>query len=188
MLDTGQPIHIYDYDLLTSKEIIIRLSGEGEKLKTINGQEISLQKKDLVVSAEGRIISLAGIIGGQETMVNENTTNILIEAASFNPELIKTTTNRLNVATRASQNFQKGINNLFGAKKTLLRTIDLIKELLPISLESGTISFSKVVPKENRIITISQQFIEQKIGKKIESNEIEKIWERLKLSYKKAAE
>src|SRR5437763_4116516 len=110
MLESGQPLHTFDYDNLLEKKIMVRKAHYGEKINTIRGQELVLNSEDIIVSSGEKIISLAGIIGDQETIPTPQTKNILIECANFNPQTIKKTAQRLNISTEASRFFSRGTN------------------------------------------------------------------------------
>jgi len=130
MLETGQPLHIHDYDKLTSKEITIRQAFEKEEITILSGKTFSLTAEDVVISANQKLISLAGISGSKTTAINNQTTNILIESAKFSPSSIKKTSQRLAIFTQASQCFAKSFNLPFG-DYALYRAIELIKEICP---------------------------------------------------------
>jgi phenylalanyl-tRNA synthetase beta chain len=139
MLETGQPLHVYDYDRLLNQEIIVRKALNGEKMTNLKGQPMALNNEDIVISAGKEIISLVGIIGSQATAISSKTTNILIESSFFNPCFIKKTSQRLHFATRAGQHFSKKYNLPFG-NYALTRIIKLIKEIYPNAVEKNMIS------------------------------------------------
>jgi phenylalanyl-tRNA synthetase beta chain len=139
MLETGQPLHMYDYDLLPDQEIAVRNSLAGEVMIDLKGQRVILNEKDIVISVGKEIISLAGIFGGQVASINNETTNILIESAFFDSSSIKKTSQRLNFSTQASQYFSKEYNLSFG-DYALTRAIELIKEVCPKAAKKNIIS------------------------------------------------
>jgi phenylalanyl-tRNA synthetase beta chain len=128
MLETGQPLHIFDYDALLEKKIAIRKAYHGEKMKALNNQELILDSEDIVISSGEKIIDLAGIIGTQETAINFQTKNILIECASFDSKSIKKTSKRLNVSTTAGKFFSREANLIISPKPALDYIVSLIKE------------------------------------------------------------
>ncbi|RHZ36963.1 phenylalanine--tRNA ligase beta subunit-related protein [endosymbiont GvMRE of Glomus versiforme] len=184
MLEIGQPLHIYDYNQLASKEITVRQALEREKITILLGKTFSLSVEDMVISAGQEIISLAGISGSQATAVNNQTVNILIESACFVPYVIKKTSQRLAISTQASQYFSKKHNLPFG-NYALGRAIELIKEICPEGKEQ-IISWTKEEKQKNKkIITINQEFIEKKLGMKLDSEKLEEILNRLRFPFKK---
>src|SRR5436190_1449006 len=135
MLETGQPLLIYDYDKLLSQEIIVRPAFEKEKILTTSGKELILSTENIVISTKKEIISLAGIINSQAALIDNKTTNILIESSRFSPLSIEKTSQRLSASTLASQYFSKRINLPFG-NYALWRTIELIKEINPLKIKA----------------------------------------------------
>lgn len=109
MLLTGQPLNMYDLDKLPSKSLIVRDDLEGEFL-AMDGQKYLMQKGDLVVTSDGKPMCLAGIMTADACKVDENTKNIVVEAAYFNGAKIRRTSNRIGLSSDSSQRFCKGIN------------------------------------------------------------------------------
>ena len=183
MLETGQPLHIYDYDRLPSQEIVVRKALNEEKMTSLKGQLITLSDEDIVISSGKEIISLAGIIGSKGTSVNSKTINILIESAFFNLSSIKKTARRLDFSTQASQHFSKRYNLPFG-NYALTRAIELIKEIYPNKVEKNVISWAKFTKQEEKIVLISHEFIEKKLGVKLSSAEVEESLKKLCFSFR----
>src|SRR4051794_20033220 len=164
MLESGQPLHIFDYDTLPEKKIVIRPAHLGEKVNALHGQELVLDKEDIVISSGEKLISLAGIIGDQATALTPNTKNILVECASFNPATIKKTAKRLNVSTVASHFFSRQTNLVLTAQQVLVRIISLIVETYQGDLSSESIFPYQKKEKKQLVITISQEFVAKKVG------------------------
>nr|CAG8507105.1 8349_t:CDS:10 [Entrophospora candida] len=159
MLETGQPIHIFDYDALPERKIIVCQTQRKEEIETFQGQKLALNSEDIVVSSGEKIINLAGIIGVKGFAINSQSKNILIECADFNPKVIQKTAKRLNISTIASQFFcRKG--NFLPLKQVLQRVISLIIETYQGDLSSGTI-FSY---QEAEKIPLQLKFSYQKKG------------------------
>ncbi|HEY7370050.1 MAG TPA: phenylalanine--tRNA ligase subunit beta [Thermoanaerobaculia bacterium] len=108
--DMGQPLHAFDFDKLSGGLLIVRKARRGETLVTLDGVERKLEPSDLVVADADRAISLAGIMGGLETAVTEQTRNVLLEAAWWDPVTIRRTSRRLSMHTDASHRFERGAN------------------------------------------------------------------------------
>ncbi|CAJ0914567.1 1300_t:CDS:2 [Entrophospora sp. SA101] len=177
MLENGQPLHIFDYDTLSPQQkITIRETQTGEVLTNLHGEKTALNTGDIVLSSGEKIISLAGIIGTQETALTPQSQNILIECASFNSEVIKKSSKSLNISTAASQYFSQGANLVLSPKKVLARVISLITETYGGNLNSATVfTYQEAPQREKKIITISQEFIEKKTGQKLTNKVIENI-------------
>ncbi len=105
--DTGQPLHAFDFDKLSGGMLIIRKARRGEKLVTLDGIERILESSDVVVADGNRAVSLAGIMGGLDTAVTDATTNVLLEAAWWDPSTVRRTARRLGMHTDASHRFER---------------------------------------------------------------------------------
>lgn len=115
MLEWGQPLHAFDYDVLKQRAggpptIIVRQALEGEILKTLDGIERKLTPADLVIADTFGPIALAGVMGGAETEVTEKTTNILLESASFDPISVRKTARKFELHSEASLRFSRGVH------------------------------------------------------------------------------
>jgi phenylalanyl-tRNA synthetase beta chain len=113
MLEVGQPLHAFDYRLLGKGNeevptIVIRRATEGEKFKTLDGQERTLTSEMLLIADEQKAIALAGIMGGQNTEINDQTTEVLIESAYFLPTNIRRTSKALGLRSESSYRFERG--------------------------------------------------------------------------------
>ncbi|WP_282929487.1 phenylalanine--tRNA ligase subunit beta [Anaerococcus sp. Marseille-Q7828] len=109
MLETGQPLHAYDLDKVSGKELIVRDAKEGEILKTIDGEERELDPSMLVIADGEKAVGLAGVMGGFDTEVTNDTKNILLEAANFDSTTVRETSKKLGLRSEASNRFEKGI-------------------------------------------------------------------------------
>lgn len=108
MLELGQPMHAFDYDLVAGRALTVRRARPGETLETLDGVTRALDGTMLVVADEGRAVSLAGIVGGRSTEINAKTTRVLLEAAYWDPPTIGRTARRLGIRTEASARFERG--------------------------------------------------------------------------------
>ncbi len=110
MLGLGNPLHAFDYAELAGGKIVVRRALLGEKLRTLDGVERDLDPSDLMIADAERSIALAGIIGGEETEITEATTEVLLEAANFEPTGIWRTSERLRLRTEGSNRWEKGVD------------------------------------------------------------------------------
>lgn len=185
MLETGQPLHVYDYNKLPEKEFIVRqVASNKEKIKILSGKEVALDPEDIVISSKDKVIGLAGVIGSQDTMVDNETTNVVLERAFFDSLSMKKTSQRLSLSTTASHYFGKRLNLPFG-KFALKRAIELMKEICHIKSKEQIINWPKNIKKETRIISLDHKFIERKLGIKIETARVKQILKQLQFSLKK---
>jgi phenylalanyl-tRNA synthetase beta chain len=109
MLEIGQPLHAFDFRLLGPRPaIIIRRAAEGEKLVTLDGKERALAGQTLVIADETKAVALAGVMGGQNSEINANTSDVLLESACFQPQNIRATSKKLELRTDSSYRFERG--------------------------------------------------------------------------------
>src|SRR5258706_1866398 len=106
--ETGQPLHAFDLDKLAGRRIVVRKARRGGKLGTLDGIHRTLDAADIVVADAERAVSLAGVMGGLDTAVTASTTNVLLEAAWWDPPSIRRTSRRLGLHTDASHRFERG--------------------------------------------------------------------------------
>jgi phenylalanyl-tRNA synthetase beta chain len=109
MLELGQPLHAFDYELIKDKKIIVRRATEGEMLVSLDGVERKLSRNMLVIADVERAVAIAGVMGGANSEVTDNTTSILLEAANFNPASIHYTGHQLSLPSEACMRFERGI-------------------------------------------------------------------------------
>jgi phenylalanyl-tRNA synthetase beta chain len=122
MLEVGQPLHAFDYHLLQSRAgvspapnrrdacptIVIRRAAEGEKFTTLDGQERKLSSQILLIADETKAVALAGVMGGQNSEINPNTADVLIESACFKPQNIRATSKKIELRTESSYRYERG--------------------------------------------------------------------------------
>src|SRR3984957_7456860 len=106
--ESGKPTHVFDLDLLAGRQLVIRKARTGETLKTLDGVERKLTTEDLVVADANQRVGLAGVMGGFDTMITENTKNILIESAWWDPVTVRRMSKRHGIHTDASHRFERG--------------------------------------------------------------------------------
>lgn len=126
MLETGQPLHFYDIHAIPAQEITVK-DGIEEVYTALDGIEYQLTKDDIVITTEGKPIGIAGVMGGDDSKIEDTTTGIIIEAAVFNHVSIRNTARRLNLNTDASVRYQKGIEPM-ATFKAMDRAVQLLCE------------------------------------------------------------
>jgi len=126
--ELGQPLHAFDFAKLSEQRIVIRRATASEKLKTLDGVERALDANMLVIADAERPVALAGIMGGEDSEISIQTTDVLIESAYFNPETVRQTARKLGMDTEASRRFERGADcdNVLGAQS---RCVELICEI-----------------------------------------------------------
>ena len=108
MLEYGQPIHAFDFDKIRDKTVVVRTAHDGEKMLSLDGDNLTLKPNMLVISDSKTPIALAGIIGGKNTSVTNKTSTILVEAANFDASSVRRTRTELGINTEASYRFERG--------------------------------------------------------------------------------
>jgi phenylalanyl-tRNA synthetase beta chain len=127
MLALGNPLHAFDHDLLAGGRIVVRRADEGEALRTLDGQLRALDSSDLMIADGERSVALAGIMGGEETEVTGETTNVLLEAANFEPVSLLRTSERLGLRTEGSNRWEKGVDPYLAGQAATLATELMVK-------------------------------------------------------------
>ena len=179
MLELGQPLHFYDADKLNGM-IEVRMAEEGEKLTTLDNIERTLSKDDIVISDGKRSIGLAGVMGGLDTEVTENTKNVIIEAAIFDNVKVRMTSNKI-LRSEASNRFEKGLdpNRTYMA---LERAAKLLEEYASGTVRTGKVIYDKTDAKEKKI-DITFKNICDVLGMQIPNEDILDVFRKLGFSY-----
>ncbi|MDB6074233.1 MAG: phet bact: phenylalanine--trna ligase beta subunit, partial [Verrucomicrobiaceae bacterium] len=110
LMEMGQPLHAFDLAKLNSGNIIVRMAAEGEKMLALNGTEYPLAPEDLLITDGTRAVAIAGVMGGEDSGVTEATTNILLEAAYFQPSGIRRTSRKLILGSDSSYRYERGVD------------------------------------------------------------------------------
>jgi phenylalanyl-tRNA synthetase beta chain len=150
MLETGQPIHAYDADLLTGP-IVVRKAGDGEKLTTLDDVVRPLDVDDLLITDDSGPIGLAGVMGGATTELSGSTTNVVIEAAHFDAMTIARTSRRHKLSSEASRRFERGVDPA-ATYAAAHRVAKLLVELAGGTLLAGKTVRGAVPPPPETVI------------------------------------
>ena len=175
LLEFGQPMHAFDKDLVGDK-IVVRDAKEGEVLETLDGEERKLQTTDLVITDSSRAIALGGVMGGKNTEVSEETKNIILESAYFNPTSVRRTSAAHGLRSDSSARFEKGIDPNM-QKVALNRAVELILELCPNAVVESSVGI--VNKEEEKIVEITTTYINNYLGITLSTEEIVAILEGL---------
>ena len=172
----GQPLHAFDYKLL-GKKVLVRNAKENEELITLDGIKRSLLPTDIVITDGKKPVALAGVMGGESTAINDDTKDIVLEAAVFDPISIRKTYTRLDLRSESSVRFEKGVD-LNRTKYALDYACFLFQELCDAKIASGDVvdGITRVEPKE---IKVNSTYVSNYLGINISSDNIVDIMERL---------
>lgn len=184
MLELGQPLHFYDADKLQGC-IEVRMAEAGEKLTTLDNIERTLTPDDIVISNGKETIGLAGVMGGLDTEITENTKNVIIEAAIFDSVKVRKTAQKI-VRSEASNRFEKGLdpNRTYMAAE---RAAKLLEEYAEGIVVGGTVEYNKE-DMSDRKIEITYQKINDILGAQISKQDVLDAFRRLGFSSKQDGE
>lgn len=181
MLEYGQPMHAYDLDHVEGKKIIVRDAKENELLETLDEQPRELQPGMITISDEKRAIGVAGVMGGANSEVTENTTTVLFESANFHPAIVRRGAKALGMRTDASALFEKGLdpNNCLAA---INRACELIEDMSGGEVVGGVID---VYPKKkkNTVLKFEPEKINKFLGTEINRDEMTDYLKRLEFDF-----
>ena len=183
MFDLGQPLHIFDYDKIKSKEISIRLAENKESILCLDNNKKKLTKDDIVIADASGPIAIAGVIGGYDSQVDYNTKNILIESAIFDEIHIRKTSKRHNCSKEASKRFERSVDynnvlnamNLFAKKISELMNVDISEDYVDIKYQEYL----------NKNIKFDVDRCNKFLGTSLSSQDCKNIFLKLNISMKK---
>jgi len=150
LFEMGQPSHVFDLDTLAEQRLVVRHATAGEKLTTLDHQDLELTTDDVVVADAERARSLAGVIGGEDSGVTNATTNVLLEAAPWDPRTVRDTARRYNLRTDASHRFERVVD-VGQIDECADRIAALIHEVAGGELVPGAIAVGPPLPPDPRI-------------------------------------
>lgn len=179
MLETGQPLHFYDADTLKGK-LQVRMAKEGENLTTLDEVERKLHTDDIVIADGEKAIGLAGVMGGLDTEITENTKNVIIESAIFDPIKIRKTAKEI-LRSEASSRFEKGLdpNRTYMA---MARACHMLEKYASGEVV-GNIAKYDTTDLSNREIAITFENINRILGMEIPSKEVLNVFRKLGFKY-----
>ncbi len=177
LMEYGHPLHAFDFRQLAGGKIIVRRAAEGEKFTTLDGQERTLNATDLTIRDAGRAVALAGIMGGENSEIADDTADILLESAYFNPSAIRLTSKRLGIHTESSHRFERGADVQI-VTTALDRAASLIAELAGGTVAKGAIDVFPA-PQSVKNITLRVSRVNSILGLDLDEATITKIFTNL---------
>lgn len=181
MLELGQPMHGFDLDKIDS-EIVVRLADENEKIELLDGNEITLRNDTLVIADKSSALAVAGIMGGQTSSVKDDTKNILLEAAFFNPVHIAGKARSYGLHTDSSHRFERGVDPQLPAK-AIERATKLLQDI--IGGEAGPIVIKESTENlpVNPVVTLRKEQVEKMLGIETNAQQIENYLKSLEMDF-----
>jgi len=179
MLEYGQPMHAFDYRYVSSGKIIVREAEEGESLTTLDGIVRPLKAGMLVIADEDRAIGLAGIMGGENSEIMDDTTTVVFESANFNGTSIRQTALALGMRTEASGKFEKSLDPMMTVP-AVQRACELVELLQCGDVMDGIIDIINYVP-EAKTLPLEPEKINRLLGTDISEEDMIKYLNRLEI-------
>ncbi len=177
MMETGHPLHAFDYDLFSQKKVVVRRAKKGEKFVTLDEVERELNDQILLITDGRNPVAIAGIMGGMESEVGSSTKNVLLESAYFDPRLIRRGRISLGISTEASQRFERGVDPN-GVVNSAHRACQLLEELAGGKVLKGVVDdySSPILPLQ---VTLRPQRVNRILATDLRSEEMSRILKSL---------
>ncbi len=180
MLETGQPLHTFDYHKLAGGKIVVKNAEEGEKFVTLDNVERTLKATDLMICDGEKAVCAAGVMGGLNSDIDENTTMIVIEAANFDKVAVKNTSRHFGIRTESSAHFEKGIS-MHLTQLAADRCASLLVEMGAAEYIDGIIDVYEKLDEQN-VITICPKWANGLIGAEIPAEDMVKYLDLLDMN------
>ncbi len=177
MLEYGQPMHAFDYRYVNGGKIIVRRAAQGEKLTTLDGKEHTLNANHLVIADEGRAVGLAGIMGGLNSEIVDDTADVVFESACFDGTCIRKGALALGMRTEASAKFEKGLDPM-NTLPAVNRACELVELLGAGEVVDGVIDILNDVPQPT-VLTLEPDKINALLGTAVAGDEMVRILKKL---------
>lgn len=177
MLETGQPMHAFDYENIRGNKIVVRRALGGEKIITLDGKVRSLKDDMLMICDAEGAIGIAGVMGGENSEIKDTTTTVIFESAKFMQGNIRRTSRGLGLPTEAAMRFSKGIDTV-GCKTALDRALHLVELLGAGEIVSGEVDIlaADISPRQ---VTVCANKINQRLGTSLEPNNMADLLRRV---------
>lgn len=177
MAELGQPLHAFDATKIEGG-IVVRTAKDGEKITTLDGIERKLSKEMLVIADHKKAVAIAGVMGGNNSEIDENSTSIILESANFHPSSVRKTSVKLGLRTEAVQRFEKSLDPHL-AQTAAHRATELILEICPDAKIAGQQTDIQNFSDKNTAVQVDLERVFSKIGVEIPVKEVIKMLEKL---------
>lgn len=179
MLELGQPLHAFDYRDIEDKKIVVRRAEDGENFITLDEAERKLDSSMLVIADGKRAVAVAGVMGGLNSEVKDDTTTVVFECANFNGANVRITSKKLGLRTESSSRFEKDLDSNL-VEETLGRVLNLVEKLEAGDVVGGVIDIYPEPVKPHNI-EVSPEWINGFLGIDIEGKRMKEILESLEM-------
>lgn len=180
MLEYGQPMHAFDARKLGGNRIIVRRARDGEKITTLDGKDRALNSRMLVIADEARPVVIAGIMGGEDSGVSEDTTDLVLEVAHFKRQSVRWTSKRLALASDSSYRYERGVDP-HTALEAAYRAVDLILQHAGGRVVGPSFKIGGEAPWQREIV-VTHDYVCEKLGFEIPEADMETAFRALELT------
>ncbi|MFD2046271.1 phenylalanine--tRNA ligase subunit beta [Ornithinibacillus salinisoli] len=181
LLEYGQPLHAFDYDRLKSNKIVVRRAKNDEKIVTLDDVERSLTEDNLVITNGTEPVAVAGVMGGANSEVTDETSTVLLEAAYFDSKSVRKTVKQTGLRSEASTRYEKGIdpNRVIGAG---VRAAKLLQQYAGGNVLSGVVEFDNL-DRDEKVVSMDADEINKRLGTVISTDEMAHILNKLRFEF-----
>lgn len=187
LLEYGQPLHAFDYDRLNSKEILVRRAEDEETIVTLDGVERKLTTENLVITDGSKPVALAGVMGGADTQVIDDTKTILLEVAHFDHKAVRASVKATGLRSEASIRYEKKAVDMARMEAAGLRACQLLSQYASGKVLDGVAKVDHRDIAQPQIM-LNTPGVNDRLGTDIQAAEIEKILQRLRFDYERTEE
>ncbi len=177
MLETGQPLHAFDFDFIAQSKVVVRTAVEKEAFTILDGKELTLSSDILMICDGEKPIAVAGIMGGLNSEIRDSTNRVFIESAYFDPVCIRKGSKKLGISSESSYRFERGVDPE-GTIKTLNRAVMLMEKIAGGKIIEGLIDEHPVID-ERKPIVLSLESTNRLLGTSFNKEEIKKRFESI---------
>lgn len=186
LLEYGQPLHAFDYDQFGSKQVVIRQGKVNETMVTLDDQERQLNENNLVITNGKEPVALAGVMGGADSEVTDETTNLLLEAAYFNSASVRHTVKQTGLRSESSTRFEKGVDPN-RVKRAGIRACSLLQKYANGKIAGGVVEVDEL-DKSEKSVTVTTAKINQRLGMELDEKDVASVLSRLQFEFSKNGE
>ncbi len=185
MFDCGNPTHAFDLNKLTGGKIVVTSATDGEQLETVGGEKIvaSLKSSDMIISDGTKTLAIAGVKGGTNSGISDDTTDVVLEVANFDPISVRKTARRLGLLSDSAKRFENDLSPEL-AGEAMKKLTSLVAKVCPKATFEDMVDIYPA-PQEKRILAFSLARINKKLGANIQADELEAILKNYGFAYTK---
>lgn len=181
LLEYGQPLHAFDYDQFGSRQVLIRQGEEDETIVTLDDQERKLTEKNLVITNGTKPVALAGVMGGADSEVTDETKNVLLEAAYFESASVRYTVKQTGLRSESSTRFEKGVDPN-RVKRAGMRACQLLQKYADGKVATGVVEVDEL-DKAEKSVTITTARVNQRLGMNLDEKDVVSVLKRLQFAF-----